>query len=124
LFEREHHVRIAAILQALDTELLAKYHCYFGGGTAIALSHHEYRESVDIDFMVSDRAGYQAMRQLMTGERGIQAIARVGTKLTAVKEVRADQYGIRTMLRVTETEIKFEIVLEGRINLETPCHHA
>ena len=120
MFEREHHVRIATILQALDTELLAKHFCYFGGGTAIVLSRHEYRESADIDFLVSDRAGYQAIRQLMTGEGGIQTIARAGAELTAVREVRADQYGIRTMLRVAQVEIKFEIVLEGRINLEPP----
>ncbi|MGZ5132535.1 MAG: nucleotidyl transferase AbiEii/AbiGii toxin family protein, partial [Caldimonas sp.] len=46
-FEREHHRRIAAILQALDAELLAASHCLFGGGTAMALRYGEYRESVD-----------------------------------------------------------------------------
>jgi len=34
--------------------------------------------------------------------------------------VRADPYGIRTMLQVGGTPIKFEIVLEGRIELEAP----
>ncbi|MGZ3426818.1 MAG: nucleotidyl transferase AbiEii/AbiGii toxin family protein, partial [Caldimonas sp.] len=48
MFEREHHRRIAAILQALDAELLAASHCLFGGGTAMALRYGEYRESVDI----------------------------------------------------------------------------
>ena len=37
-----------------------------------------------------------------------------------IKEVRADQYGIRTLLRVTGQPIKFEIVLEGRIQLAAP----
>ena len=36
------------------------------------------------------------------------------------REVRADQYGIRTMLRVADVEIKFEIVLEARITLDAP----
>ena len=34
--------------------------------------------------------------------------------------MRADQYGIRTLLRVTGQPIKFEIVLEGRIQLAAP----
>lgn len=120
MFEREHHVRIAVILQALDAELLAAHGCYFGGGTAIVLLRNEYRESADIDFMISDRPGYQAIRQLTTSPRGIQAIARAGAELGAVRDVRADQYGIRTLLRAAEAEIKFEIVLEGRIDLERP----
>ena len=120
MFKREHHIHIATILQALNAELLAKNNCLFGGGTAIALSHGEYRESVDLDFLVSDHSGYQALRHLLTGQKGIRAITREGMELFSTREIRADQYGIRTMLRVAETEIKFEIVLEGRIQLETP----
>ncbi|MBM3349738.1 MAG: nucleotidyl transferase AbiEii/AbiGii toxin family protein, partial [Betaproteobacteria bacterium] len=30
------------------------HQCFFGGGTAITLRHGEYRESVDIDFLISD----------------------------------------------------------------------
>jgi hypothetical protein len=119
LFEREHHVRIASILQALDADLLSQNACLFGGGTAIVLSHGEYRESIDIDFLVSDRSGYQTLRQLLTGH-GIKAITRTGMELTSTREIRTDQYGIRTMLRVSEVEIKFEIVLEGRIQFEKP----
>jgi hypothetical protein len=44
---------------------LSLRHCYFGGGTAMALRYGEYRESVDIDFLVSDLAGYREMRQLL-----------------------------------------------------------
>ena len=49
LFERAHHQRIAALLRALDADLLAANSCWFGGGTAMALRYGEYRESVDID---------------------------------------------------------------------------
>ena len=42
-----------------------------------------------------------------------------GEKFRLAREVRADQYGIRTTLLVDELPIKFEIVLEGRIELET-----
>jgi hypothetical protein len=124
LFEREHHRRVASVLQALDARLLHAHQCLFGGGTALALRYGEYRESVDIDFLVSHREGYRALRQLLSGKTGVQAISRAGLDLAPVfsqtREVRADQYGLRTMLRVADVEIKFEIVLEARITLDAP----
>jgi hypothetical protein len=120
LFERAHHRRIAAVLEALDGDRLAANACLFGGGTAIALRYGEYRESVDIDFRVSNREGYRQLRQLLTGTDGLRAIVRPGLALEQVREVRADQYGVRTMLHVDDAEIKLEIVLEARIALEVP----
>src|SRR5215203_4533432 len=81
LFERPHHRRIAAILRALDADLLAAHACWFGGGTAMALRYGEYRESVDIDFLVSDAKGYRALREGLTGAAGVQSIARPGALL-------------------------------------------
>jgi len=52
MFERPHHQRIARVLAALNGSLLRHNHCLFGGGTAIALRYGEYRESVDIDFLM------------------------------------------------------------------------
>ena len=106
----------------LDAELLAENHCLFGGGTAIALRYGEYRESVDIDFLVSHRQGYRALRERLSGAAGLHAICRPGAEaaITPTREIRADQYGIRTMLRVDDAEIKFEIVLEARITLDAP----
>lgn len=120
MFEREHHRRVATLLEALDADLLAANACLFGGGTAIALRHDEYRESVDIDFLVSNLDGYRSLRHRLTGPQGIHAIARPGIGLEQVREMRADQYGVRTMLQVDGVEIKFEIVLEARIALEAP----
>lgn len=121
MFERAHHRRIAQVLSALDGALLRDNGCLFGGGTVIALRHGEYRESVDIDFLVSDVSGYRNLRQMLTGPQGIAAIVREGTMPpTSAREVRADQYGVRTMLRIDEHEIKFEIVLEARIELAPP----
>lgn len=102
----------------LDADLLAENHCLFGGGTAIALRYGEYRESVDIDFLVSDIDGYRQLRQLLTGEQGLSALARKGAKIQQTGELRADQYGIRSMVRVGDVDIKFEIVLEARIELD------
>jgi hypothetical protein len=121
LFEREHHRRVARVLQALDARRLHAHRCLFGGGTAIALRYGEYRDSLDIDFRVSHRDGYRALRERLSGREGFGAICRPGAEpITPAREIRADQYGLRTMLRVDDAEIKFEIVLEARITLDAP----
>ena len=120
MFDREHHRRVAHVLETLDAGLLKANACLFGGGTAIALRYGEYRESVDIDFLVSERDGYRALRQRLGGTDGLRAIQRAGRALDQVRDVRADQYGLRTVVRVDGIEIKFEIVLEGRITLDPP----
>ncbi|MCE9633206.1 MAG: nucleotidyl transferase AbiEii/AbiGii toxin family protein [Methylophilales bacterium] len=121
LFERPHHQQIAHVLSILNGPLLRENNCLFGGGTVIALRYGEYRESVDIDFLVSNIASYRNLRQLLTGIDGIAAIVREGAEpLAQVSEIRADQYGIRTMLQAVDRPIKFEIILEGRIELESP----
>lgn len=118
MFKRPHHQRIALVLSALNGALLRENNCLFGGGTAIALRYGEYRESVDMDFLVSDVASYRNLRQLLTGANGIAALVREGvTPLQQTRDIRADQYGIRTMLRAENQPIKFEIILEGRIEL-------
>ena len=120
MFERTHHLRVAVVLGALDANTLATNACFFGGGTAIVLRYGEYRESVDIDFLVSNLEGYRNLRGMMMGPHGLQSIVRPGMTLTQSRELRADQYGIRTMLVVGDTLIKFEITFEGRIELQRP----
>lgn len=86
----------------------------------MALRFGEYRESVDMDFLVSNRDSYRRLRQLLTGNPGFSGLLRpAGEQFRLGREIRADQYGIRTTLLVDEAPIKFEIVLEGRIELET-----
>jgi hypothetical protein len=54
------------------------------------LSHGEFRESVDIDFLVSDVASYRNLRQLLTNPGGIAAITREGAgPLRQAHDVRA-----------------------------------
>ncbi len=121
MFERPHHQRIAHVLASLDSAVLRQHGCLFGGGTCIALQHGEYRESVDIDFLVSDVAGYRELRQLLTGPHGLAAITRPhALPLITLREIRADQYGIRTQVQMDGQAIKFEIVREGRIALAPP----
>ncbi|MBP5987714.1 MAG: nucleotidyl transferase AbiEii/AbiGii toxin family protein [Azonexus sp.] len=122
MFERLHHRRIASVLSALDGRLLREANCLFGSGTAIALRCGEYRESVDIDFLVSDVASYRSLRKLLIGPAGFAGLLRAGsTAFIQARECRADQYGIRTSLLVADQPIKFEIVLEARIALEVPA---
>jgi len=120
LFERPHHRDVALVLQALDARVLSRHHCYFGGGTAMALRFGEYRESRDIDFAVSDLSGYRDLRQMLGGARETLPIAREGLAVDLAREVRADQYGIRTQVRSGQVTIKFEILLEARISLSEP----
>lgn len=119
LFKRDHHNRIAMVLQSLNSELLNETKCWFGGGTAIVLTHNEYRESSDIDFLVSDLSGYRKLRSLLK-TNDMNAITRKGMALITTRDIRTDQYGLRTMLRIGGFEIKFEIVFEGRIKLTPP----
>jgi hypothetical protein len=121
MFKRSHHQKIGSILLGINADLLRELNCYFGGGTAIALRFGEFRESVDIDFVVSDREGYRRLRELTIGHRGIEPLLNPGQSLIRqAREIRADQYGIRTVLAVNEQHIKFEIVLEGRVELSSP----
>jgi hypothetical protein len=121
VFKRPHHQRIAHLLHALDGTVLRSHTCLFGGGTAIALKFGEYRESVDMDFMVSEITHYRTLRQMLTGTDGVQPLFQKAlSPVKQLREVRADQYGIRTLLTVDEQPIKFEIILEARIKL-MPC---
>lgn len=117
MFERPHHQRIVRVLQALNADLLRQHQCLFGGGTAIALAHGEYRESVDIDFICSDVDGYRSLRSLVHGQ-GMGGLLRL--PLPLARDPRIDQYGIRCAFEVDQRPIKFEIVFEGRVQLSAP----
>lgn len=120
MFNRPHHQQIAKVLESLNVDLLKQYNCLFAGGTAIALRYGEYRESVDIDFLVSDLASYRHLRNLVR-EQGLQALMRSpASGQLQTSDICSDQYGIRTKVFVEGKPIKFEIVLEGRIALANP----
>lgn len=119
MFEHPHHRRIARVLSALNGDLLREANCLFGGGTAMALRFGEYRESGDMDFLVSNLESYRLLRQRLTGDEGFAGLLRPdGELFRLAREIRADQYGIRTALLLDESLIKFEIVLEARIQIE------
>jgi hypothetical protein len=115
MFERDHHNRIQTLLSALNTDFLSRNQCFFGWGTAIVLALDEYRESVDIDFLCASQEGYCELRNTIDNT-SLGAI--FSRPVDLVRDVRADRYGIRTFLRVDDIPVKFEIVSEGRIQIE------
>ncbi len=119
MFTRLHHQAIAQVLHALDGDVFRQHGCFFGGGTVIAMRHGEFRESLDIDFLVSSKSGYRDLRQL--ARHGLNTFFRDNTlPFSQIRGVRIDQYGIRSMLEVVGKRIKFEIVQEGRVELDAP----
>jgi hypothetical protein len=116
MLERPHHQRIAHVLTALDEAVLEQHGCLFGGGTCTALRFGEYRDSEDIHFVVTHASGYSELLQLLTGPRRINALLRAGAQpLVMLREMRADQYGIRTAVQMDGKAIKLKIVREVRI---------
>jgi len=72
-FIRSKHQVMAVALGCLDPQALDSYSRLFAGGTALALRFGEYRESIDIDFVI---AGPQAYRRLRAAcrEDGLAAL--------------------------------------------------
>lgn len=115
MFSRLHHQYISWVLASLDASVLESASCFFGGGTAIALVRDEFQESTDIDFIVSDVAGYR-YRGLFADTTTLDPIT--CRPLTLVRTVIGDQYGVRTLIDIDGVKIKFEIVHDGRIDLD------
>lgn len=58
---------------------------------------------------------------MLTGTDGLGPLAKQGAMpLQLAREVRADQYGIRTQVLMDGQAIKLEVVLEARIELQVP----
>lgn len=114
MYRRPFHRKIAIVLDSMNAGFLREAKCYFGGGTAITLLLGEYRESIDIDFLCADPDGYRSLRASVFG-KGLAEFFR--GKIDTLRDVRTDRDGIRTVLSVGGTPIKFEIVREARIDL-------
>lgn len=107
-------MRVLDVLARLDRDLLADCGCFFGGGTAVSLRCGEPRVSRDVDFLCASHDGYRELRQRVFGKDARALFVR---EIEPVRELRADRYGIRTVVRSGETVVKLEIVSEGRIDL-------
>lgn len=116
-FRRPLHRQIAVLLARMDAAFLARAQCFFGGGTQLVMSHGEFRESRDLDFLVSSADGLRSVRETVN-ERSLGALFR--GKIGLEREVRTGRDSIRTFVRADESAppIKLEIIVEGRIALE------
>lgn len=120
-FQRDHHKLIAFVLKALDASFLKQHRCYFGGGTAIVLKEGEYRESVDMDFLVSDVECYRELREVVKKENTLKDLFNSPLpEVIGFQSLKVDQYGIRSRLKILNQNLKFEIIHEGRIKFDAP----
>lgn len=111
---RARHNAVDKVLARLNGDFLARANCFFGGGTRIVLELNEYRESADIDFLCSARDGYRELRSTIR-RNSLGELASAPIEL--LREARADQYGVRTVVQIDNEPIKFEIINEARIDL-------
>lgn len=116
-YRRPRHRKVARVLKALDANVLAGANCCFGGGTRLTLELDEYRESEDIDFICSDLSGYRALRSTAEGRSLGGLLPKPPAGVSLLRDVRTDQYGIRTVVGVDDEPVKFEIILEARIQV-------
>lgn len=118
-FKRPEHNAVATALRALDTELLLRCRCWFGGGTGIVLDLGEYRLSKDIDFICADADGYRELRSLVV-QRGMGAL--FCAPMPQERDARCDQYGIRGFIRAKGIPLRMEIIRESRVDLTGDLH--
>lgn len=116
-YQRDRHRKVARVLDTLDWKVLEGSKCYFGGGTRVALELNEYRESEDIDFICSDLSGYRALRSRIDTRSLGDLMTKSKRGVSLLRDVRADQYGFRTVFGVDGHPLKFEIILEARIQV-------
>ena len=121
VFERAHHQRIARILESLDPDVLRNHACWFGGGTAVSLRLGEFRESLDIDFLISAAMAFRSLRAHLRGAVDLGPLTRPGlAAFRLTRELRLDQYGIRGWVETDASPIKIEFVHEARVRLNSP----
>ncbi|OCR02405.1 hypothetical protein BCD67_22300 [Oscillatoriales cyanobacterium USR001] len=119
MFQQDFHQKISTVINQLDADFLRECGAHFGGGTFISLNQGEYRLSKDIDFLCSSREGYRLLRQEVR-IRGYNALFTSQNYLRLSGEIQTNQYGVRFPIFVEDTLIKFEIIMEGRIQLGKP----
>lgn len=114
---RERHRKIVQVLSLIDAPLFAQSQCYFGGGTAVALLLSEFRESVDIDFMVT-REGYANLRSRVDQGSMDRLFATRHPDVRLPADVRIDRDAIRARIEVGGERMKFEIIRAGNTEIE------
>jgi hypothetical protein len=116
--KHQWHESILCILQSLNREFFQAAGIYFGGGTLISLMCDEHRLSQDIDFLTTGN-GYRQLRRSIA-DHGYDALFKSTAGLQFPRSIQADGYGVRFPIEIDGNTIKFEIIAEGRIDLDLP----
>lgn len=121
-FRLDSHQKIHQILQSLDAGFLTESCTYFGGGTLLTLLYNEYRWSKDIDFLCSSKDGYRLLRTNLR-EKGHGAIFKDQQNIRFPRDIKIDRDKITFAVELDDLIVKFEIILEARIQLGSPTFH-
>ena len=120
IVKHQWHDSILLILQSLNRDFLRETGICFGGGTLISLMCDEHRLSQDIDFLTTS-SGYRQLRRAIADD-SYGAIFSETSQLKFPRLIQADGYGIRFPIEVEQHTIKFEIIAESRIELDSPSY--
>jgi hypothetical protein len=70
--------------------------------------------------LISDIGLYGKVRNDIRDHHDLSPLLLPGKTLELIRELRTDQYGIRTVIGIGEAKIKLEIISEGRISFDLP----
>jgi len=116
------HQKVITVLKALRSDFFVEISAYFGRGTLLTLSYDEYRQSKDIDFICPVGNGYRRLRSEIY-DKNYDAVFKDFSQISLPREIKADQYGVRFLVKIEDVPIKLEIVAEARISLQAPEFH-
>lgn len=106
------------LLKSLNGRFLSENKCFFGGGSSLNLIMEPYRHTSDIDFICSDIQGYRNLRRAINPSAVGHGDLGEISHLSPSRDIRANQYSIRTAINIDGTLIPFEIVVEARIDVD------
>ena len=85
-FKKEHHKKIAVILDNINKDFLIENKIFFAGGTYLSLLINEYRNSVDVDFITSNDEGYKILREKIIEDKEWNFLFHQNNKITIDSE--------------------------------------
>jgi hypothetical protein len=118
IMKHQWHDSILLILQALNSDFLQEVGICFGGGTLISLMCDEHRLSKDVDFLTTSN-GYRQLRRSIA-DNSYATLFKSTTGIQFPRSIQADGYGVRFPIEIDNQTIKFEIIAESRIELDSP----
>ena len=119
MYRRAAHNRAAAVLEAMDADLIRSCSCLFGGGTAASMLLDEYRESADIDLLCHSAEGYRRLRAALYHD-GFRTLFPDAPHIGMAREIRADGYGVRTVVMVDGQPVRLEFIRSENIQPDPP----